>query len=208
MHPLVAEVRPYLEILSFASTIGLTVGLAFTYKQLALLKADVLNRSRRAAAEHAVEAADLYFRDYVSLAGVYFDAANQKKLRRYAGPIGDFSSNSIPKELLNECATRYAMREWLPALNRLESISARLTTGVADEEVAFKIFGRTFCGTVEDYYDLIAFSRGTKANEYWENIVELYKIWRPRLTKAELNVAREQLDAKLSSLPSKSISPI
>ena len=180
MDAFVAQIRPYLEVLSFASTIALTIGLAFPYKQLALLKADVLSRSRRAAAEHAIEAADLYFCEYVSLIAKHFDAKCEKNIRSYAGPIGDFSFNSIPKELLSECATRFAMLEWLPALNRLESISARLTTGVADEEVAFRIFGRTFCDTVEHNYDLIATSRHENSNGYWENIVELYKTSRKR----------------------------
>jgi hypothetical protein len=208
MDQFITDIRPYLEVLYFLSGVALAIGLALTYKQLALLKADVLNRSQRAAAERAIEASDLYFGQYISLTKAYFDAKQQNKIKSYKGPVGDFSYTSLPNELKAECIKRLSLREWLPALNRLESIAARFTSGVADESVGFKIFGRTFCATVEDQYDLIALSRREAPFGYWSNIVELYKTWSPRLTRAELAVARDALDAKLSSMQTHSIPPI
>lgn len=200
--------RPYLEVMYFISGITLTVGLALTYKQLSMLKADALNKSQRAAAERAIEAADLFFGKYIPLTDIYYEKREQNKINSYRGPIGDFSKQSLSGKLQTECMKRIDVTDWLAALNCLESIAARFTSGVADESVGFKIFGRSFCGTVEHHYDLIAFSRDQKALGYWSNIVELYKTWHPRLTKVELDMTRQELDAKLSSLTSTSIPPI
>ncbi len=208
MESIITVIRPLVEILYFVAGIALTIGLALAFKQLALLKAESESRSRRSAAEKAIEAADLYFVEYIALTKVYFDTKITSKVPHYSGPIRDFSSASLPAELRDQCTNRFGLLNWLPALNRLESIAARFTTGVADEKVGFAIFGRTFCASVEDMYDLIAISRKEEAVGYWSNIVQLYKVWHPRLTEAELKVARNSLDSRLSAMATSSIAPL
>ena len=50
-----------------------------------------------------------------------------------------------------------------------------------------RFIGRTFCRAVESDYDIIAFARLEPVHGYYESIVRLYKIWRPRLNSAELH---------------------
>jgi hypothetical protein len=88
----------------------------------------------------------------------------------------------------------------LPALNELEAIPASFRTGVADEKTGFQIIGRSFCSTVETEYDLIACCRDEHVHNYWSGIVEIYSIWRPRLTKAEMEFAKSQLQQKIDSI--------
>lgn len=87
-------------------------------------------------------------------------------------------------------------------MNELEAISAAFTSGVADEATGFKIIGRSFCGTVQCEYDLIALSRdkSKEAQGYWNNIVQLYKMWSPRLKEVELRQAKERLDILMAGL--------
>jgi len=81
-------------------------------------------------------------------------------------------------------------------LNQLESIAASFTSGVADERTGFRIIGRTYCFNVESYYDLISVSPHT----YWQSAIDLYFLWRPRLSKAELEIARGEMEARLLEL--------
>jgi hypothetical protein len=98
---------------------------------------------------------------------------------------------------------------WLPAQNEIEAIAAFFTTGVADEKLGFGVIGRTYCRTVELNYDLISLFRDEKPVSYWKNTVELYLIWRPRLSKAEMSSLKDSLQSKIAALgPDNAISPI
>jgi len=173
-----------------------------------LIKEDIRIRNRRAAAEKAIEACGVYFRDYIALAKVQLDERTEAKLDRYKGPVGDFSSDSIPPTMMDDCLKRMKLMSWLPALNRLESMAASFTTGVADEGTGFKVIGRTFCSTVENNYDLISLVRKGEPNAYWSNLVELYSLLRPRLTKSELDLAKQGIEKSISALKQRSVAPI
>lgn len=208
MLEIVNLVRPYLESLYFLAGVLLLGGLSLTYRQVVLIKKDIQIRNERAAAEKAIEACDRYFCKYVPLNSAYYHDCKKAKLETYDGPIGDFFVSSIPEVILKDCAPRYAQISWLPALNQLESISACFISGVADECTGFKVIGRTFCGTVESNYDLFAISRREKAHPYWANTVALYQLWRPRLTKAEMDISKQEIERQMSSIIDKTISPI
>jgi hypothetical protein len=55
---------------------------------------------------------------------------------------------------------------------------------------------------------MIALSRRSGAIDYWENIVKLYLLWRPRLSKAELELAKNEMEKKISSLQQSKVPPI
>lgn len=209
MLEIVSAAKPFLEVLYFLAGVLLVGGLGLTYKQVVLIKKDIRIRNERAAAEKAIEACERYFCSYTPRNGKFLDDYLKEKLDSYKGPIGDFSITSIPGNLKAGCLKRYALPSWLPMMNQLESISAFFISGVADECTGFRVIGRTFCGTVESNYDLIAISRQKKeACPYWANTVGLYQLWRPRLTKVEMETAKEALELELSSISDRSISPI
>ncbi len=208
MNEMITSARPLAEFLYFITSILLLGGLGLAYRQLTLIKRDIQLRNHRAAAEKAIEACDRYLCEYILQSKPNYEERIESKLFWYKGSIGDFSESSIPANLKDECAKRFKLKSWLPALNRLEAIAAYFTAGVADESVGFRVIGRTFCSAVESNYDIIAFSRSEKPNAYWENIVELYSLWRPRLTKAELELAKQDMDDKISCLPQKAVVPI
>lgn len=208
MLEIVSSAKPYLEAVYFLAGILLVGGLGLTYRQVVLIKKDIRTRNERAAAEKAIEACDRYFCSYVPLNSTFLHDRLKEKLGSYEGPIGDFSLSSIPDNLKDICLKRYKLHTWLPMMNQLESISAFFMSGVADECAGFRVIGRTFCGSVESSYDLISISRQEKACPYWANTVDLYQLWRPRLTKAEMEIAKENIEHELSSISARTISPI
>ncbi len=208
MNAFLADLRPLLEVLSFVATIALTVGLAVAFKQLSLLREESIARSKRVAADKAIEASDMYLMSYVPLSRKFYDDKVSNKLSGFDGEHGDFSFASLAPDARKLGLERFKLRSWLPAMNCLESIAARFTTGVADEKVGFSIIGRTFCETVEDNYDLVAMCRMGEPIGYWSNIVSLYRVWRPRISEAELIHVRKELDGQLSTVKTSSIEPL
>ena len=200
MEALVSELRPYLEALYFIAGIGLFVGVLISFRQLRLIKLDIDTRNSRAAKEKALESIECYSNKFIPLSSDYFDQWRaQEGLTHYQGEIGDFSRDSIGTECLENSSKRFKLDKWLPALNQLESLCSYFVSGVADEKLGFKYLGRSMCFWVERNYDIIAMSRRDKAFPHWQSMVELYQLWRPRLTKAELEIQRDELTARIKA---------
>lgn len=207
MKEIIATSRPYLEVLYFIVGILLIGGLGLAYRQLRLIKEDIGTRNRRAAAEKAIQACETYFNSYVPLSGILFRERLKSNMTTYSGPFGDFSKKSLPTQRVKDCLLKLSFQA-LPAMNQLEAIAACFTTGVADEATGFKVIGRTYCSTVENSYDVISSCRDGDAHDYWSNIVELYALWRPRLKKSELDLAKRDIEKAMMALSDKTISAI
>jgi hypothetical protein len=194
-------IHPYFELLYFLSGIGLVFIAAYGLRQLRLMKSDTTIRSERAAKEKAIEAASTYMRTFVPLYDRFSNECDKAEIDVYDGPIGDFSKGSLPPRLLKDIQKRFEMSSWLPALNLLEIIAAAYVTGVADERTGFMIVGRTYCGSVASVYDILSLVRaGGTAHPYYSNIVRLYQIWSPRLSKSELAATREVIDRRIAAI--------
>lgn len=194
-------IRPYLEALYFLASIGLVIGVLISFRQLSLIKRDIEYRSARTMSEKALEAIECYSSKFVPLSGVFYDDwKSYGTITAYEGPIGSFWCESVPQKHLENSKKRYKLDSWLPALNQLDFICAIFVTGVADEKVGFKYLGRSLCFWVERNYDLVALSRREKAFPHWQSIVELYALWRPRLEKAELELQRDDLIARIKAV--------
>ena len=204
----IALVRPYVEIAYFIAGIFLLVGVAFAWRQALLIRSDMSLRMERASKEKAIEACSKYTDQFVEKSNLAFKLDFEKKYSNYAGKfLGNFTRASLPKEHIDNCVKRYLHH--MPALNCLESIAAFFVSGVADEKTGFSIIGRSFCENVEFNYDLISFPRENSALQTWNNIVILYGVWRPRLSRSEIEFAEREAQAALKGFgPDKSINPI
>ncbi|SRR6266700_1807434 len=193
------NLRAILELAYFVSGV-LTAGAAlFALQQLRLLKFDIKMRIERAAKEKAIEYGSRYLSNYVMLAKYQVDQT--KIFPQYCGPAPDqhssFCRKSLDKHGLGNAWKRWDDERWLPALNELQAIASSFVSGVADEEVGFGIFGRSFVRAVETHYDLLCLANDGKPNGYFSSIIALYKSWRPRLTTEELRAAKEGIEAAL-----------
>lgn len=167
-------------VVALAATIGLT--------QIALLKKDIRLRNERASKEQAIVYAMRFLTQFAPHNETYRQALSKAKIEPYHGPIGDFSSASIPKEHQSAVAERLKIESWMLAVNELEAVASAYMSGVAHENQGFDIIGRMFCVAVKGNYDIIAACRADPAIRQYQNIVSLYGVWHARLTKAELKV--------------------
>lgn len=202
------EIKQWLELAYFTSGIVLACFAAYGLQQIKLMKRDMLVRAERAAKEKAIEYSTRYLSVFCEISRPFYLEYREKKLENYTGPITDFTLTSFPKEHLANAQKRFELSSWLPAMNELEAIASAFITGVADERTGFNIIGRTYCLTIIHDYDIISLCRDGKACDYYQSIVDLYKIWSPRLNKAELEAARQKMDERISCIPDKCIPPI
>jgi len=202
------ELRQWLELAYFISGVALAFIAVLGLQQIKIMKKDMIIRAERAAKEKAIEYSTRYLTVYCNICSSFFKEYRENKLIPYAGPITEFNFTSFPKEHLDNASKRYKLSSWLPALNELEAIASAFITGVADERTGFNIIGRTYCQAVVHDYDIISLSRDGKSCDYYQSIVDLYKIWSPRLDKAELEAARQKMDDRISCIPDKCIPPI
>jgi hypothetical protein len=203
-----STIRPYLEAAYFCAGVLVLLGLLLASRQLNLLRLDINLRNERAAKEKAILACERYLGEFVRLSGEATKERSAKTLPVYRGPIGDFSADSIPLMKREAALKSLVLESVLPELNELEAIAASFRTGVADEKTGFQIIGRSFCSTVERSYDVIASCRDDDVHGYWSGIVEVYSIWRPRLSKAEMEFERNRLQKKIDTLSDLRVRPI
>jgi hypothetical protein len=86
----------------------------------------------------------------------------------------------------------------LKLINSLEAFATYFTKGIADEEIAFSSIGRVYCGYVETYYPIISLLRGSKQpQKYYNNLIELYRIWKSRFEKFQIEVELEKSKEKI-----------
>jgi len=201
---MLAGLRPWVELLYFASGIVISVSVVYGLKQVRLLKRDIRLRNERAAKEKAIEYSSRYLDSYVQLSNAFLHDCDGAKLgSSYSGPIGDFTDGSLLANpgALELARSRFKLNSCVRALNELEAISAAFTSGVADEGTGFNIVGRSFCKNVQYDYDVISFARDARSGApgYWSNIVRLYEIWSPRLEEADLRQVRERIDDRIAA---------
>jgi len=168
----------------------------FGLRQMRLMKADILARSERAAKEKALEMCHEYLIVYPPISDVFTREYEKKGLKPYTGPIGDFSSESIPSEWRENAEARGNLYSYVAPLNKLESIAATFLSGVGDEQTAFKIIGQLFSFSVEAKYDVICRFRMKGLPPMWPSIVQLYRLWSARLAREKLEAEKERMDTQ------------
>jgi len=208
MDNFITEFTPLAQFLSNIASILVAVFAIYGVRQVYLLKQDMDTRNERASKEKAIEFCGRYFSVYTPLDDTFFLQCQASKVEDYKGPLGDFSFSSVPESEKEAAWKLFDITSWIPALNELNAISSAFVTGVADEKVGFEIIGRSFCATVSDKYCLLALSRQKNALDYFQGIIDLYEIWAPRMSKAELEAASEQINRRLSGINDRSIPAI
>jgi hypothetical protein len=203
-------IRNWLELLYFISGAITAIVALYGLKQLQLLKTDIRTRNERAAKEKAIEFSIRYADAFVPLSKTWLNEQTQADVPLwYSGPVTDFTWESLPKQFRAAAQKKFSLHAWMAVLNELMVISAAFVTGVADEEVGFAIFGRSFCANVSFEYDLLSFIRKNEAvHGHYETIVQLYQLWAPRLSKSELEQEKQAIETKIAGMKSNSIKPI
>jgi hypothetical protein len=204
------QIRAALELLYFLSTIALAVIAGYGLRQIKLLKRDMHTRNDRAAKEKAIEISDRFVNS-VNIGLKYHEALKTGGLKIYHGPIGDFTSSSLTKDWRENANKKIPMASlWMPILNEYEGMAAGYMSGVADEQLGYKILGMGFCKAVQHNYDVICLQRGHGKGEwnYWKNTIGLYKLWSDRIKQEGLLEKLDDVSSQLRESSSAKITPI
>ena len=145
----------------------------------------------------------MYLTDCVQLSNENARIRAESGFTFYDGPIDDFSFKKLPQDRKDLIAKNLSKDfSNVRLLNSLEIMSSYFVSGVADEETGFKICGRSFCQTVSVRYDVICALRGEQnPQRYWHNIVGLFEVWNPRLTRGELAQRADHIAEEMAGLP-------
>jgi len=202
-----SDFKEFLEKLFYVSGIIVAVASLLGLRQLTLFKKDIVLRNTRAARERAIECAGRYIK-FNELIGIYSSELQKAGLAVYEGPIGNFTKASIPKIFMPTFEKRLAIPCCMDPLNVLEIIAATFISGVADEQTAFTIFGPSFCASVEFNYDIISSWREDETSDNYLTIIQLYRVWSPRISRENLDKQRREIESRIQSLPSMKIHSI
>ncbi len=208
--PRFEQIRDVLELFYFGSGVALAVIAAYGLRQINLLKRDMHTRNDRAAKEKAIEVSDRFIKS-VNIGIQYHEAVKSAGLKAYGGPIGDFTDSSVPKEWIDNMAKKLPLASlWVPILNEYEGMAAAYMSGVADEQLGYKILGMGFCKAVQNNYDVICLQRGEGRGDwnFWKNTISLYKLWSDRIKKDGLLEKFGEVSSQLRESPSATITPI
>lgn len=210
MTDVIAELRPYLEAAYFLAGIALAVGLLITRAQLRAFQTDLTIRTERAAKEKAIEACSRYMQSFDVLIDAFNVAARPFELPVVPVVFDSFSHKDLSSSFKSaEQAMTAADVSPLAALNEMQTIASYFTTGVADEQSGFEIIGLSFCHSVEQIYGHIVVLRHGHEGDYWQPIVDLYRVWSPRLNRSQIERVKKAADAQLEAIgPAKRIPPI
>ena len=196
MAQFVSQAKPYLEILYYLSMLSLAIVGAIGLRQIFLLKYGIRTRNLRAANKEAIALIDRYSGKYVPIYNDHYAQLKKDHVPEFDGEVGDFSLTR--KSDLERARNRLVQGEhWLDVLNELEVIAAGINSRLANEELAFSAFGKSFCKTVERSYDVICIIRSAAIIKYYNNIVDLYRRWGARIKRLELERKKAQVDDQL-----------
>ena len=154
--------------------------------------------SKREAATISAKQIDVFIEKIFPLADKLSAKRKEVDFPKFEGEILNFTNNEVfewdveYRERFLEKISSVDNLD-LKLINSLEAFSTYFTKGIADEEIAFSSIGRAYCRQVENNYPLIAFLRGNdQPHKYYNNLIELYRIWKSRLEKFQIEVELEK----------------
>lgn len=202
MTNLIVQIRPYMEVLYFAAGITLAIGLLIARAQLRALQSDLTTRMERAAKEKSIEACARYFQSFVPLVNEFNIASSSFELPDFEFIQDRFSHLDLTKEFkeAEKVMTANGVSA-LDALNELQLIAAYFSSGVADQRSGFDIIGLSFCYHVRHLYGHIIALRSGEDGDYYQPIVDLYRIWSHRLSLSQFEREKAAAQRRIESLP-------
>jgi len=90
-------------------------------------------------------------------------------------------------------------------LNSLSDFSAIMTSGIADESLAYNNLAETYCGTVKKYAALIF---DNDSNKDKDTTLKLFLIWNNRLEKERIILEKKKLEEQIKNNNDESINVI
>lgn len=198
-----------LQGLYFLSGIGLFVAAIIGLKQLTIAKETAKMNAKRESLKLANSQINFYLTDIIKLQDILDDEIEEKDVRIYKNAQFIIDGKKITvklnssKEEFKKITT--ITKPLLNVLNAMECFSSFFISGLADEEIAFKAVGKTFCNTARKLMpDLVLHAPGG----YHTDVLDLFLLWNARLEKRDLQKKKETVEERLSKIDNKTITPL
>ena len=203
-------IRDTLEVINFMATPAL-VWLAYKgLKQIKVTRDIAKMEAKREAFRQATEQAERFAGEVFKLDEEVQNLIAQKKLV-------DLVKVKITEDEKSISINWDGAPKWLDEINKsghtvydlankLEGFSMWFTCGIADESIAFRPCGVSFCKIVRRILPLLVFSN--RNDKIFTHTLRLYTFWRNKIT-LENNLAKQQeLEKERKSLKVENIKPI
>ena len=192
-------------------------------RQLTLTKEGLITNSRRESIKYASELVTQYLNNIIPVInkldtklGVMGYTTFGKPMRLKFFTREEILSADSDLKIHFEKSSKLFMTNYdtladlVLCANLIESFATPLIEGVADEKVAFKSVGKTFCDQIERYYALYVFARenGKADFNYYANTISLFALWSNRIRKSNLRDIEKNTRDLLANIPDKVIKPI
>lgn len=196
-----------LEALSYVATVGVFIAALVGLKQISVTKKIAKTTSQRDSLKLSSDQIRLYLETIIPKTNELFDEVEKQKIKMFDKSSFELKDDAIEvtygvdkKQALDEMTKLIPVL--LPVLNSLEAFATYFISQLADESLAFKSIGRSYCRTVKKYMPVIATLGG---NTHFQNLIELYRIWQARIDKEELTLTKAEIEKKIKTLDGKSI---
>ncbi len=206
----IKAVRDTFEVLSFASTPILAILAWKGLKQIRVTRDVARITARRESFRLATERCEQFASVILPASEAVDQVFEQKKFSQFQKIIVEENDKGISISWKDS-------RKWLDELskngdsvyrlaNLLEGFALWFTCGIADENVAFRPCGSSFCGMVKQILPMLVMEN--KRNKTYSHTLRLYVAWRDKI-KIEKNQAKQQeLEMERKSLKVENIKPI
>jgi hypothetical protein len=198
-----------LQALYFLSCIGLFVVAIIGLKQLKIAKDTAKMNAKRESLKLANSQIHHYLTKVVDLQNILDSEIEKHNIKLYKNAKAIIKGDTITVKLnsdKHELKKLESIAEPLVnTLNSMESFATFFTSKLADEKIAFKAVGKTYCGSVKTLMPDIAFhaSRG-----HHTNILDLFLIWNNRIEQQKLREEKSSIEEKLLQIDNKPIKPL
>lgn len=205
--------KSLLENLYYLSGILILISIIIALIQLSIAKKTLKINSKRDAATLAAKQVEIYMTRVIPLHNKIFHYELKEKIERPEISVGEFTTEVLIEKMGKDEYLKVAKERMkllsicLATLNSMEAFSVYFIKEVADEEIAFSSVGRTFTKSVESLYFDIASCR-SKESKPFQNLIELYGIWKNKLSKEKLENDKIDLAKQLDAIESVSIKPL
>ena len=215
--------KDIIETLYYIAGIVLVAGVILGRKQLTVIKqqlvllkeeADLLKRdfqvrNQRASIEKSIEYLNWFAIEFIPQMEEFNDKIDENRVKKYRSIKGQAfifdSTICLSNDKTMESIVEKRNNGAINLMNQIEFFSAAMTSGLADEELAFNPLAHVFCEFIETNYDVYCDLRHGGRDTMYTKSIELYEIWKERLESLELEKKQQEIDAKKSKMQHKRI---
>jgi len=204
------DILKVLEALNYIATIGLLVVAIYGLKQLKISKETSAANAQRDALKLSNDQSKYYLEKIIPILND-LDLKISNKVKFITESSFEIKDDGIKVHFANNMTDKDSRDfvaiapELTHAFNMLEGFSTYFISELADESVAFKAVGSTFCSTAKSYIPIIATAG---EDQSYQNLLELYVLWQKRIDAQLLNKQKVSIEEKLKKVNNTIIVPV